>query len=322
MTKANYSACAPLCGCGNPITKFFKSGKPGKFCQSCRDRQAGKHRSITNEHAASCAHCKTHFESIRKKLYCSLQRSRKAQDKKRSPVSRAEYDAMRRSAANYFKCEHCGKDSYRKMSGTNKGPNRFCTMQCKKDAAAAIRPAPYSPCYGLHCKECSKPFVSKTNKLRCSRACELALFRRMALSYARTKHKEAARVVACEQCECQFSPLYGYGNSTLCTPCAEQRTKVARKIAKMQRKALMRGVEAERVDPMRVFARDKWRCKLCGIATPKHKRGTYDDDAPELDHIVPISKGGPHTYLNTQCACRKCNNIKSDRPMGQMLLIG
>lgn len=36
-------------------------------------------------------------------------------------------------------------------------------------------------------------------------------------------------------------------------------------------------------------------------------------DKAVLDHIVPISKGGPHTYSNTQCLCRDCNLKKSDK---------
>jgi 5-methylcytosine-specific restriction endonuclease McrA len=84
----------------------------------------------------------------------------------------------------------------------------------------------------------------------------------------------------------------------------------------------MAGVHYEQVDPFKVFDRDKWQCQLCGVKTPKVKRGTNDSNAPELDHILPIAKGGAHTYLNTQCACRKCNMKKSDKPMGQMLMIG
>jgi 5-methylcytosine-specific restriction endonuclease McrA len=68
----------------------------------------------------------------------------------------------------------------------------------------------------------------------------------------------------------------------------------------------------ENVDPFKVFARDKWHCQDCGVATPRSKRGSYDADAPELDHIKPLSKGGAHSYKNTQCLCRRCNQEKSD----------
>lgn len=69
----------------------------------------------------------------------------------------------------------------------------------------------------------------------------------------------------------------------------------------------------EYVNPFKVFERDGWRCQICGKPTPRSRRGTLHPNAPELDHIVPISKGGPHAYANTQCACRACNIEKGDR---------
>lgn len=33
----------------------------------------------------------------------------------------------------------------------------------------------------------------------------------------------------------------------------------------------------------------------------------------EVDHIIPLSKGGLHVESNLRCACRKCNGLKSDR---------
>lgn len=55
---------------------------------------------------------------------------------------------------------------------------------------------------------------------------------------------------------------------------------------------------------------------------PRKLRGSLDDRAPESDHILPVSVGGEHSYRNTQCACRACNAANSNKPMGQMLLIG
>ena len=50
-----------------------------------------------------------------------------------------------------------------------------------------------------------------------------------------------------------------------------------------------------------VFARDGHRCQYCGAA------------AENLDHVVPRSKGGPHTWENVVAACRPCNTRKEDR---------
>lgn len=94
--------------------------------------------------------------------------------------------------------------------------------------------------------------------------------------------------------------------------------KARKKAAKLKR----RGAVVENVNPIEVFERDGWRCQLCGVRTPRKLRGTYNDKAPELDHILPISKGGEHSYVNTQCACRKCNGLKGDVPLGQMRLVG
>lgn len=50
-----------------------------------------------------------------------------------------------------------------------------------------------------------------------------------------------------------------------------------------------------------VFARDGHRCQYCGGA------------AESIDHVVPRSKGGEHTWENVVAACRPCNVRKGDR---------
>lgn len=88
------------------------------------------------------------------------------------------------------------------------------------------------------------------------------------------------------------------------------------------KRAMRRANTVGNVDPFKVFDRDGWKCQLCGKPAPKRLRGSHDPLAPELDHIVPLSKGGAHTYENTQCAHRSCNMSKGAKPMGQLLLIG
>lgn len=87
-----------------------------------------------------------------------------------------------------------------------------------------------------------------------------------------------------------------------------------------QERAKRFGVERQYFKPARVFERDKWRCQLCGVSTPKRLKGTLSPQAPELDHIIPLSLGGAHVWDNVQCACRRCNGIKSNNPLGQLRL--
>ena len=83
----------------------------------------------------------------------------------------------------------------------------------------------------------------------------------------------------------------------------------------------MKSVEYERVDPIKVFERDGWRCHMCGCKTPASLRGKMVDRAPELDHIVPLAVRGAHTYANTACSCRKCNGLKGATIKGQPSLL-
>jgi 5-methylcytosine-specific restriction endonuclease McrA len=81
-------------------------------------------------------------------------------------------------------------------------------------------------------------------------------------------------------------------------------------------------VEYQYINRTKVFERDGWRCQMCGKATPKYRKGTRYPNAPELDHRTPLALGGPHTYANTQCACRACNAAKgATASIGQLPLI-
>jgi 5-methylcytosine-specific restriction endonuclease McrA len=50
-----------------------------------------------------------------------------------------------------------------------------------------------------------------------------------------------------------------------------------------------------------VFARDDYRCQYCGRV------------ADSIDHVMPRSRGGEHSWENVAAACRPCNLSKRDR---------
>ncbi len=86
------------------------------------------------------------------------------------------------------------------------------------------------------------------------------------------------------------------------------------------REIRQRGVATEYVDPILVFTRDRWRCQLCGRSTPTSLCGKQKSCSPTVDHIVPIARGGAHSYQNVQCACLRCNVRKQARIKGQFRL--
>ena len=56
----------------------------------------------------------------------------------------------------------------------------------------------------------------------------------------------------------------------------------------------------------KVFARDSYRCRHCGISTALGA-------VLHVDHIIPISKGGTSDLGNLQTLCQDCNLGKSNR---------
>jgi 5-methylcytosine-specific restriction endonuclease McrA len=56
-----------------------------------------------------------------------------------------------------------------------------------------------------------------------------------------------------------------------------------------------------------VFIRDDYTCQYCG------RRGTD----LTIDHIVPRSKGGLHTWDNLVSACRSCNHRKGGKTVAE-----
>jgi 5-methylcytosine-specific restriction endonuclease McrA len=52
-----------------------------------------------------------------------------------------------------------------------------------------------------------------------------------------------------------------------------------------------------------VFVRDNFECQYCGRP------------AENVDHVVPRSRGGGHTWDNVVAACRTCNSRKENRDL-------
>ena len=107
-----------------------------------------------------------------------------------------------------------------------------------------------------------------------------------------------------------------------CSKSCRDKSDVTQKIRRSVGRAYQAAKRATTVvqfDPLDVLKRDKWTCQLCKVKTPQMLRGTYDPRAPEVDHIIPLSKQGPHTLWNTQCLCRKCNRSKSNKTIAGQL---
>lgn len=196
------------------------------------------------------------------------------------------------------------------------------------------------------CKVCASAFYPKkaAHTTCCSRECgwvwlgfkqhiEATGGRVIVRVYRRPKAKPKENVGECRVCGIEFARVRAWQRycSEPCEATHHEKAKAAakekcrkspsRRAYKKRRKAMERGARrADKVDPITVFARDGWRCQMCGAKTPERLRGTTNARAPELDHIVALANGGAHSYQNTQCLCRSCNCKKGATDFGQLHL--
>lgn len=113
-------------------------------------------------------------------------------------------------------------------------------------------------------------------------------------SYARPRQR--ARVPSrCEECKKARHRAYVrvyYANN----PRGLDHVRRARKL----------GLGYERFKHSEIFDRDGWKCGICRKQISRRLRWPHPMSV-SLDHKIPLSKGGPHSRLNTQAAHLRCN---------------
>ena len=173
----------------------------------------------------------------------------------------------------------------------------------------------------VRCVVCeNKIITTHSTKSTCSKECGKEKARRD--SFNVNKDKKVLKARSCKECGKVFTPEYGNKRRDFCSSKCLDRYQDRTKCRNGRERAKKYGCDYEYVNPLKVFMRDGWICQLCNKRLKNKDRGKLINLAPELDHIIPISKGGAHSYKNTQCACRKCNNVKGDKERGQLRMFG
>ena len=83
-----------------------------------------------------------------------------------------------------------------------------------------------------------------------------------------------------------------------------------------KRQALKHTTQIEVINEKEVYLRDGWICQICHRRVNKNLKYP-DPKSSSLDHIVPLTKGGTHTYKNVQLTHLVCNSGKKDRVLLQ-----
>ena len=86
----------------------------------------------------------------------------------------------------------------------------------------------------------------------------------------------------------------------------EEKSSAARRHA---RRRGYQDAPVEHVDLRAVFGRYSGRCGICGQPVSW--------ETADFDHIIPLKRGGSHTFDNLQPAHRSCNRKKGDKLPGE-----
>lgn len=265
---------------------------------------------------AVCAHCGAEFirgEGGRGATakHCSDRCRRRVERNNQNARKRALRAAGVTNTRGYRPriCARCGEEFI-----PWDGESRYCSNSCSVlsvtygDAGGPSCEVPWR-----ECGECGRMFVSRLNVGVCSPTCSEARKQRKIAEYG-LRRKGGACTVRCRECGEPFQIVYGEKRRAFCS------TTCSRRFHKFNRRAWQKcNGQRQKVHRWIVFERCGGKCGVCGKAVNLALEYPHPMSA-SMDHIVPLARGGSHTYDNIQLAHLRCNLQKSDTGAGQLRL--
>ena len=277
-----------------------------KFCsRSCAFEWQGRNKKPSSQmyravYFVNCENCELLFTTnISNKKYCS----------NRCRVKSSNVRHGRSTGKKKKQCKECGCDFDIPMT---KGRYPvYCSSNCR------IKHYPKS-CQYEHNKEnmcviCGNLITGEyLGSPYCSREC---------VEFCNTKHPRDNNCISTQPIEfnilyfkqCKYCDTFFVSRWSHQTQCGSQGCISAQITDRtMTRRAAIHNVSSELVRPIDVFERDGWVCQSCNKQLRQKDRGKMKPESPEIDHVIPISRGGPHTYDNLQTMCKECNGRKGN----------
>lgn len=197
-------------------------------------------------------------------------------------------------------CPQC-RELIPRQSGQGR-PRKYCSVSCHDSAK---RPREKLPDL-RSCNRCAAMFSRSDrgqNAKFCSTECKNAM------------RRKGRPVSNCEMCGVEV-----ISRSRPARWCGDCRVNYSdwqrgRRSGGSRRRVRRFGVDREPINNMMVFERDGWICGICALPVDQTLKWP-DPMSATLDHKIPLSKGGSHTYRNVQCSHARCNIVKSDHLEG------
>lgn len=167
--------------------------------------------------------------------------------------------------------------------------------------------------YYNKCDRCGKHyFTNRSNSIHCDKCID-----QIELEKTNRISNWKGKYIKCKECGKRFEMRSS--RSKFCSTKCRDKNYYRTKDLKRRKRLQENGKVNYRISKEKLIEKEGDNCKICGkpvnfddcyynedghfIAGPKY---------PSIDHIIPVAKGGTHTWDNVQLAHRYCNSTKRD----------
>ena len=305
--------------CKENIKKIEIKKKKCKVCGSnfdavgkrvtCKDCKLNKkYYKKVEPKIKTCLMCKKEFTSVWEAKYCSSEcknkyyREYKIKKEKVSSITTKICVVCNKEFLGNWKSKYCSSNCRMK--------DYFRKKKIEKTKSEPIK----------KCKNCGNvlPVERNRNMVYCSAQC------RIEHNYIQKRvNKNREKIKICTVCGKTFKY---HANEKVCSEqCKKERKKLykreLRKKYGRNDRHYKRFKNTKRdwtITLKKLYEKDNGVCYICGEKCDfedfKNVDGTVicGDMYPSIDHVIPASKGGTHTWDNVRLAHRKCNYVKND----------
>lgn len=203
-----------------------------------------------------------------------------------------------------YVCKQCGKIFHRRKRGEDQC--EFCSRECSgkyKTEHRQMTQKKFFFGFQLICKQCGNTFFSSSKTATfCSEECRL-----------QWKSEHAAPMLIyfheCEHCGKKFeSPQK---TRKFCSDGCQRKSYDKKHEIRRRTRKKINGDADYSISLKRLYKRDQGICAICGEEVDM-MCDPNSNEYGSIDHIIPLAKGGTHTWDNVQLAHRICNSNKRD----------
>lgn len=131
--------------------------------------------------------------------------------------------------------------------------------------------------------------------------------------WAQSFEQKEFSISSCKECGAPF--VKAKHNSVFCSDECRRKAMNRRHDRRLKRASVI----DKNITLQKVYKRDKGRCWICGGKCDYNDYEIRDGhfvalkNYPSIDHVLPLAKGGNHTFENVRLAHCYCNTLKNDK---------